>query len=99
MKAPFADRAGSSTCTTRIPSPGVSAPVPPALLILIVVALGPTFVPSTTNVSERVAATPPSLSTVSSNSVPPVKKAPPPPVPGVDPPRPPVIINTSPGPG
>ena len=44
---------------------------PPALRIAMFVAPpGPTDVPSTTNVSERVAA-PPSLSTVSSFSVPP----------------------------
>jgi hypothetical protein len=43
----------------RIPSPTVSAPVPAALRIAIDVApAGPTSVPSTTNVSERVAAPP-----------------------------------------
>ena len=68
-----AERVGSSTCTTRIPSPTVSAPVPPALRMTVFVAPpGPTDVPSTTNVSERVAV-PPSLSTVSSFSVPPLE--------------------------
>ena len=49
----------------------VSAPAPPAWRITMFVApLAPTDMPSTTNVSECVAA-PPSLSTVSSFSVPP----------------------------
>jgi hypothetical protein len=88
------------TSTTRIPSPTVSAPEPPAFRTNICVArLGPTDVPSTTSVSEIVAA-PPSLRTVSSSSEPPLEmNVPPPPVPGVDPPCPPVIINTSPGAG
>ena len=51
----------------------VSAPAPPALRIAMVCrAARPTDVPSTTNVSERVAA-PPWLSTVSSLSVPPLE--------------------------
>ena len=72
-KAPAAERAASFTSTTKIPSPTVNAPEPPALRIKVFVAPpAPTDVPSTTNVSERVAA-PPSLSTVSSFSVPPLE--------------------------
>ena len=84
MKTPGAERPGSSACTTRMPLPRVSAPAPPALRIAMFVAPpGPTDVPSTTNVSERVAA-PPSLSTVSSFSVPPLEMK----VPGPATPRP-----------
>ena len=57
---------------------------------------GPTDVPSTTNVSERVAA-PPSLSTVSSFSVPPLEMKVP--GPATPPCRAPVITSTSPATG
>ena len=99
-KAPPAERVGSSTSTTRIPLPKVRPPVPPALRMKVFVAPpAPTAVPSTTKVSDSVAA-PPWLSTVSSFSIPPLEiYVPPPPIPGVEPPRPPVIINTSPGAG
>ena len=96
-KTPAAERAGSSASTTRMPSPTVSAPPPPALRIAMFVAPpAPTDVPSTTNVSERVAA-PPSLSTVSSFSVPPLEMK----VPGPATPawRAPVITSTSPAAG
>ena len=95
--APAAERAGSITSTTRMPSPTVSAPAPPALRITMFVAPpAPTNVPSTTNVSERVAA-PPSLSTVSSFSVPPLEmKVPGPATPAC---RAPVITSTSPATG
>src|SRR4029453_5236898 len=103
--APDAERAGTSACTTRMPSPTVSAPPPPALRIAMLVGPpGPTDVPSTTKVSERVAA-PPSLRTVSSLSTPPLEMK----VPGPGRPamgvgtrpawRAPVITSTSPATG
>src|SRR6516164_6279955 len=58
---PGSERFWFNTSTTKIPSPGVSAPAPPALRMKVWVAPpAPTIVPPTTNVSERVAA-PPSL--------------------------------------